>query len=201
MATTPEIVSALKDVTVACAAALTAWAAVIGLSKWRRELKGKTEFDLAFDLAKVTYGLRDELRACRSPLVSGSEFPPGSDMLASSQDPQVWVYVFQNRWKSVTNVLPDFDSRALAAEALWGSAVRSKTDELRKCVWELYASMQSFIENKAAEGEDLRADPAFGKEIRKAVFSSGSKDNPLDQRIECAIQGIEDQIRHHLRRD
>ena len=91
MASTPEIVSALKDVTVAGAAALTAWAAVIGLSKWRRELKGTTEFDLAFDLAEATYRLPDELRACRSPLVSGSEFPAGSNMVASSQDAEVWV--------------------------------------------------------------------------------------------------------------
>ena len=60
--------------------------------------------------------------------------------------------------------------------------------------------MQAFIDHKAAEGEDIRADRAFGIEIRKAVFSSGTKDNPLDQRIQRAIDGIEEQMRPHLKR-
>jgi hypothetical protein len=187
-------------VTIAGAAALTAWAAVIGLSKWRRELKGKTEFDFGFDLAKATYRLRDELKGLPLTLVSGSEFPAGSDMLASSQDPQVWVHVFQNDGRR----LPTFFRsliRARSPPKLFGArAVRSKTDELRKCVWELYASMQSFIENKAAEGEISELIQHSPKKYARLFFRREVKTIPWINESNRAIEGIEEQVRPHLRR-
>ena len=68
--TTPEVITAIKDVLLGLAAATTAVVAVIGLKNWSRELKGKAEFEIARNMIRATYKLRNELQICRSPFYS-----------------------------------------------------------------------------------------------------------------------------------
>lgn len=74
----------LKDLALAGAAVVTAWVAVLGLRKWREELRGKTDFEVARALARATYKVRDDLAACRMPLIRSSEFP--ADYSAAAPD-------------------------------------------------------------------------------------------------------------------
>jgi hypothetical protein len=59
----PAFFGALKDLALAGAAVVTAWVAVRALQKWREELRGKTDFEIARGLARAMYKLRDD--ACR----------------------------------------------------------------------------------------------------------------------------------------
>lgn len=196
MATTPEVITTIRDVVVASAAIFTASVAWRGISKWRDELTGKTEFETAFNLAKATYKLRDELRRCRAPIVMSSEFPSET---ASESDK--WAHILQNRAAPVGQAMSDFDAHSLAAEALWGSEFRSKPEAVRKCVGELYSAMHALVDDQAANGEHFKQDPEFAKSIRRKVFCSpGSRDNPLEKQIEAAVKGIEDYVRPHLKR-
>ena len=68
----PLIITAAKDVVLGLAAAVTASVAVVGLKRWRRELRGKADSEAARALSRVTYNLRDQIALCRSPFILAS---------------------------------------------------------------------------------------------------------------------------------
>ena len=97
--------------------------------------------------------------------------------------------------------MQEFDTQTLEAEAFWPE-IRSKTNALKQCVGELRAAMEAFVANENAGGRDFQADKEFGKKMRAAVAASpNDENNELSQRIKSAIDGIEAQIRPHLRRN
>jgi len=203
--TTPEIITAIKDVLLGIAAATTAIAAVIGLKSWSRELKGKAEFEIARNLIRSTYKLRDELQNCRLPFISANEFPEGYQgalgSCSAQEEAEAWSHVYKNRWVPVWAAIQEFDSHTLEAESLWGKEVRTRTDQLRQCVKELHIAIDTLISDKANRGEGFKSDREFGKKIRSTVSASrDNENNELSQKIANAIKTIEEQIRPHLRR-
>jgi hypothetical protein len=58
----PGLINVLKDVALGGAAIVTATVAVRGLRKWREELRGKANFDVARGLARATK-LRDDIQS------------------------------------------------------------------------------------------------------------------------------------------
>ncbi len=203
--TVPELITAIKDVLLGVAGATTATVAVIGLKNWRRELKGKAEFEVARNLIRATYKLRDELQNCRSPFISANEFPEGYEGELGKSSPleaaQAWAYVYKARWLPVWSDIQEFDSHTLEAEALWGNAIRTRTDGLRQCVRELNIAIDAVISDKANGGEDFKADRELGKNMRSTVSASSyDENNALSKKIVSAIVAIEEHIRPHLRR-
>ena len=198
------VITSIKDILVGLAAVVTASVAVIGLTRWRTELRGKADFEAARALTRATYKVRDELAFFRSPFVRGSEFPPSYGATArrtSQEEAEAWAYVYAARWKPVGVALQELDTQSLEAEALWGAAIRSKVDELRACVRELNVAAEAVIEDKAQGGQNFSTDPAFGKRMRATVSaSSNDQTNELSQRISSAVQGVETLLRPHLAR-
>jgi hypothetical protein len=201
---TVAIITAVKDVLLGGAATVTAIVAVVGLQNWRRELKGRTEFETAFRFIKSAYKLRDELHICRSPLIRMHEFPEGyfgSDTQNTAEEnAQAWAYVYKNRWEPVWSAVQDFDAHTLESEALWGSDVKKRAEKLRACVAELNTSIDAIINDKQSGGEDFKSDPEFGQQMRSNVSATRKDDNALTKQISDAIESIEDAVRPHLKR-
>ncbi len=202
---TAEIISIIKDILIAVAAAVTATVAVLGLKSWSRELRGKADFEVARGLIRATYKLRDELGFCRSPFIRAQEFPEGYYKPTGKNTPQEeaegLAYVYKNRWQPVWNAIQEFDVQALEAEALWGSDLKAKTNVLRKCVSELNAAIDALISDKSSGGRDFESDREFGRKIRSTVSASGGDSkNELSKKIIDAVTKIEDKVRAHLKR-
>lgn len=175
--TWPEIITVVKDVLLGLAAATTAVVAVLGLRKWRQELEGKAQFEVARSLIRATYRLRDEIRNCRNPFYTAYEYPADykgglGAQHSSEEEARAWMHIYKNCWAPVWTALQEFDSHTLEAEALWGSAMRAKTDALRKCVRELNAAIDAVIRDKASGGEDFkdRASSLIGSDHRKILI-------------------------------
>ena len=197
-----DLISSLKDIALAIAAGVTAYVAITGLNRWQKELSGKATFEVARDLARKTYLLRDELKRCRSPFFAANEFPEKPALGSSTtpdEDGKKWAHVYQGRWKPVQEAVQGFDAASLEAEALWGDEIRAKTDELRKCVVSLSVDIDAFISNKFSGGEDFK-DRDFGKEVEAGIWETKPDKNQLSIRISSAIKGIEDVVRPHLAR-
>ncbi len=199
-----EWITTGKDLLLGLAAITTAVVALVGLSKWRQELHEKTGFDAARALTRATYKLRDELQICRSPLISAVEFPENYNRLenrSNEEEMRAWAHVYKNRWAPLWSARQDFDSHTLEAEVLWGPGIRTKTDALRKCVQELYGAIDAVINDKAVGGENFESDKDFGKSMRAIVAAAPDDDtNELNLKIADAINGIEKEVRPHLRR-
>ncbi|PTR07103.1 hypothetical protein C8R32_10859 [Nitrosospira sp. Nsp5] len=201
----PEVFSILKDILVGIAAATTAVVAVKGLRSWSRELKGKAEFEAARGLALATYKLRDSLRDCRSPLYLVSEladYNPAAWSGPNQEEADQFAYIYENRFAPVLTAVQQFDSYVLEAEALWGSKIKSKTDQLRACVQELNSAMAADIANKRSQGEDFKSDRDFAKQTKeKVTYLPDDETNVFSKRVRNAVEQIEGQLLPHLRRN
>ena len=195
-------ISALKDTVLAIAGVTTGVVAVVGLTSWRRELHGKTEYEAARNLIRAAYKLREVFDDARQPLVTGGEFPAGY-VKGKNEDEnaRAWAHVFRARWEPIAKVLEDFDTVALEAEALWATPIRDSAKELRSVVRVLQVAMQAYIANEQSGGEDFRCDNNFGKQMRSEVFASrDSQDNPLSLRFRAALGSLETEVRPKLKR-
>ena len=197
-----EIFAIIKDIALAGAACITAYAALTGLGRWQKELSGKASFDVARELAKSIYLLRNMIGYCRSPFIAASEFPEnymGSGKHSFEEEGQAWAYVYSKRWEPVGKAVQEFDAAALEAEALWGKEIKEKTLDLKKCVRSLQVDIEAFIHNKYSGGEDFK-DKQFAKQVEQGIQDIKSKDNEFTQEINKAIEAIESVIRPKLSR-
>jgi hypothetical protein len=189
-----KIAGPIKDVVLAISAAVTAWVATRGLNRWHREMAGKHQYDTARSLIKATYKLRDDIQACRSPFFRGAEFD-------GDEGAEGWRKAYAARMGPVLKALEEFETAALEAEALWGAPVRSRAQSMRACVAELYAAIESVLDDKRVNGENFKADREFGKRMR-ATVAAGSDDasNPLNIKIAEAVKAMEDELRPKMAR-
>lgn len=198
-----ELITAIRDISLAGAAIVTAGVAVFGLRKWRIEIRGKADFEVARSLIRATYKLRGALNVARSPLIVAAEFPAGYSLASASKNAtknaEAWIFVYENRFKPVYASVQEFDAQALEAEALWGAEIKSKTDALEQCARNLHVSMQTSVENEASSGLDFKTNPDFAKSVRADV-SVGTRDNPLSTKITESVSAIEELVRPRLTR-
>ena len=197
-----EIITATKDIVLIFAAIITAHVAIKGLQSWSRELKGKADFEVARNLIRSTYKLRDEFVYCRSPWIPVSEFPSSYDPSnkSANREAEAYSFIYVNRWKPVASALQEFETQALEAEALWGTDIKPKTDELRQCARNLQVSIEALISDKAGNGESFKSDPEFKEEVESVVMEIKKKDNPFTMKINNTIRDIENVIRPHIKK-
>lgn len=199
---TVDIFSAIKDVILASAAVTTAYVAYTGLGKWQKELRGKANFEVARELIKSAYKLRDGLSNCRKPFRTMSELPEGyqlNKMSTREEEGQVWAHIYSKRWEPVSIAVQNFESAALEAEALWGISIREKANELRQYVHILRDNFDAYIQNEYSGGAILK-DLELEVKVRKTIWDIKPEENELTLKINSVIEGLESEIRPHLSR-
>ncbi len=193
----------LKDIILSIAAITTSIVAIVGLTSWKREMKGSADFDVARAFIRSAYKLRDELRMARSPFYSNAEYPEGYSDNLMEQSPQdaakAWAYAFQNRWKPVSEAVLEFEAQAIEAEVLWGGDIKTHANELKQCAYNLRAAMEAFVSNKASGGENFKSDQVFAKKVKSDVMLIKETENELSKAITTSIQKLETYIRPKLK--
>ncbi len=203
--TTPQAFSVGKDILLGIAAIVTAGLAWKGLNRWSAELKGKSEFEVARNLIRATYKLRDAIQSCRNPLMSiykdpeGGRDNPVTSSTKQEQEAEALAYAYNNRMQPVWDALRELDLHTLGAEVLWGKEIRLHTDKLRHSAHRLFIALQDFIADKKSGGKDSKQDEAYAKLIRKTVYDSwDEEDNEFSKKITSVITEIETIVRPHL---
>lgn len=111
-------VTLIKDILTGLAALTAAVIGIIGLQTWKKQLRGKTEYELAQRLATAVYKIRnviDDLTSmCDYDLVV-PQYPGKAPHAKSSYD---------NRLQQYKEVVAEADSLLLEAEVIWGAYVR-----------------------------------------------------------------------------
>ena len=196
----PEFWSSIADVAIAIATVTTAVSAAWGVSAWKDQLVGKTEFDQSQRLLTATIKLRKEIERFRSPFHYPSEFPDSYNSLKAtgSQKAEAYDYMYRNRWKPVASAYGVFEVEMISAEALWDEVTTQPCDELCVLVRKLQVHTSSFINNCESNDEDFRADPTFAVSVRSVLY--GSSDDPFNKKIEAAINQLKLVIKPHLSR-
>ena len=73
--TSNEIISLAKDLILSGAAITGAVVAIKGLSTWRRQLQGQSEYDLSRRILVSLFQYRDALNSVRNPFMWNNEMP------------------------------------------------------------------------------------------------------------------------------
>jgi hypothetical protein len=69
-----ETWSTISNIAIGVAAIIATIAGYIGFQQWRREMKGKAQFDLVVGLARLAMKYRSEFNYARNPVIFSSEY-------------------------------------------------------------------------------------------------------------------------------
>ena len=197
-----EIVSIIKDIILSIAAVATVSLAIYGVRSWSRELRGKTEFEVARLLLRSTYKMRDVISAARAPFISAGEFPKGyGGALAKSsnqEEAEAHHHVYKNRWEPIWEALQQYDATALEAEAIWGSGIKEKTNEFRSCLNDLDTSRDFRISYLQSGRTNL--DDDFAKKVHQDLHATRDSDDELSVKLRNTLDDIEQEVKPRLKR-
>ena len=183
-------ISTISDLVIAVAAVVGATVAGVGVSAWRRELHGRTEYELARRVLIGVHRVRDEIGRVRSPFISGWEFAdrPGRKPNQSTCDAEDKAYAYQNRWKPLQEVSVALDVDLVEAEVIWGDILKEAWIGLRKCTAELWVAISRYVQETGPLNERV-----------ERIVSPGSPDE-YGERLLRAVSVFDDSLKHHLRR-
>ena len=199
--------AALKEVVVTLAAATGAFVAVLGLNAWKRQLAGRTEYEVAIKYLRSVYKLRDAIGLVRSPFMSADEMAHAVKEIDGSvgnagaerapSDATVAAYTF--RWKSIMEAMSDIQVVSQEAEVLWGTQVVELLRPLRQCVSELNWAVDAYLREKTGRSRDR--DGKLFEDTHKVVFWMGDDPvmDPFSGKVTTAVSGIERFIRPRLK--
>jgi hypothetical protein len=199
-----EIISISKDILLGSAAIITSGAAVMGLKRWKFEIKGRAEFEIARNLIRTTYKLREDIKNCRSSFTSSYEYPDGYRVPlgkhTAKEEAEAIAYIYKNRWEPIRLSLQEFDTHSLEAEVLWGKNIRIQTDTLRQCINELLVSIEDYISIKASDEHGIKNNDSLVKETYAVIFRGKNNENEFSKRIFDSISEIEGTVKPHLKK-
>jgi hypothetical protein len=169
----PKAVGVVKDLVLAGAAIVTARAALMGITKWRSEEKGKADFDLARRSLQAVFRFEAAFQRARSPFTSGSEFPQGYDPMAATprEKAGAWAHVFQARIDKAFVALMELDALKPEMGALWGDG-----DLIDERLYGSYSTLRSamdlFLQNERQGGALFNRRPELEIEVNAQVFDT-----------------------------
>lgn len=170
----------LPKIITTAAAAVGAYVALSGLSAWKKQLKGKTDYELARRYLRSVYKLRDAMRGVRNPFISSDE------MFAALKDSGLEESDFENRqktnravyarrWDRVVSATSDLEVELLEAEVSWGKEAVNIQSDLDANKRKLYSSVKMFLEGHYLDDQDemiydMGEGDKFGEKVNAAVL-------------------------------
>lgn len=204
--TANEIATFCKDIILALAALATACIAYNGLSTWKKELKGKSEYTLAKEVLRAIYQVREGFKHVRDPLMSGYEYPKDTigpnGMLIPEKEYEAFSHAYDKRWEVLKNALMELEEKHIEAQVEWGPENQAKIIGIRKCAKQLQFIIWDFLERKRKpDQERWRQENTDPKEITKydrkqtSILYDHGPENEFTQQINSAVIEFEEWLR------
>ena len=200
------IISIIKDIITGFSALAAAIIAAKGLQAWKKQLKGKTEYELAQRLLRAVYDARNALACVRNPFQSSAEiFQAMKEANIEgdpSRDPQIRIRkeeaLYARRWRKIQETFTDLESILLEAETLWGDVIRDLFKPLQQCASVLHTNVQMHLSNLE---RPKRYDEAEERRRTSILYSITDKsaDDAFSAEISTAISGFENFLKPRLK--
>jgi hypothetical protein len=200
----PAIASTAKDLVLTATAIVAAFVGLRGLSTWRRQLKGNTEYALAKNVLTCLYELRGLLGVVRNPFASYSQEPDLpeeklKDMDSKQKEWHAYAQMYEKRWAPVVTAKSKLDVHLFEMEAVWGRDVVARFDPLIQLVAELQWAIQDHLEDKDPRLGRRDYDPEETRKQRAILFRRGSKTpDEYNLKLEKAIADAEAVLKPHV---
>lgn len=196
----------LKDAVVTATGLVAAYVGLRGLSTWRRQLEGNTEYALAKNVLVSCYAVRSAIAAVRHPFMRYSQEPdlPAEKLKGLDARQKEWhslAQEYQRRWKPLAEAVAKLESHMLEVEAVWGPSTRAKVEPITKLVSELLWSIEDHLEQRNPTGGAGPDDPSEAKARRMVLYSQhGKYPDEFKARLDLAVSEIEAELKPHVLR-
>jgi hypothetical protein len=196
--TIQSYVTLIKDIITGLSALTAAIVALLGLQAWKKQLKGKTEYELAQKYLRAVYKIREALARVRNPFQSAIEIAEAMKEMkfedVSVTDPSYPVKsataLYQKRFQKVNEAFLDLDTIMLEAETLWGEEVKEHIRLLQTHSSKLFVTIQIYILNME---HNVPYTAEENKERMATMFAitDGSAEDPFANEVKETINKIE----------
>jgi hypothetical protein len=171
----------------------------MGLSTWRKQIKGSKEFKTSYNLNYSLLRLRNAIKYVRHPAIWPSEQYKATQYFKDKYPEKLGVdeeknpsdgYVYEMRWEKIIHAYEKMEVHLLEAEVLWGSEILEKIKPLKKKVNELNIMLKQNFAPPNLRGHSP-------KEIREIIYdmSSEEKEDKFSEGINSDIKEIADYIK------
>jgi hypothetical protein len=195
-----------KEQIVSISAVIGVFIAVSGLRTWRKELKGKSEYQKAKDVLKAVYRVRNGFMVVRSPWMDASEYPKEcfdeSGHFKEGSEFEAHLYAYQTRMKNLEEAFTELENQTLDAQVEWGKEFVGVIIPLRLCRHQLVVAIQNHLQTRKTYG-GRELSPEEKKDIRPKLYYICEDDpniDPFTTQINQAIEGFEKRLRPHVGR-
>lgn len=174
----------------ALSAGTAAVIAVLGLNAWKKQLRGKNDYELARRYLRASYRIRDAMKSVRNPFIPVEEInnalkERGPDQSRSDQKDATRA-VYALRWKKVTEAGSDLELEMREAEVSWGVEALEIERDLEDCIKELFVAIKMFLDvDEIAPKRDI-------------IYDNGEQDE-YNKKLKNAVTKIENYLKPHLR--
>jgi len=202
-----EWIPVVKDIVVAISAGGAAVIAYKGLGTWQRELKGRSEYQLAKDVIRSVYKVREAFKHVRNPVIMGYEYPKDmtthSGHLKDELRYEGTAYVYETRWKKMDEAFSELEEKNLEALVEWGSDYQDTIVALRRCRGELLMAIQDMLARYKNPHEENWKNREQQTEERSVLYHIGedSIHDKFTPDINTAIMLFEEWLRPHVSRN
>lgn len=205
--TIQQYVTLGKDIITGLSAMTAAIIAILGLHAWKKQIKGKTEYELAQRFLRATYRVREALAGVRNPFQSSGEIAQAMQEANIEgnpiNDPQIHSRsegaVYQKRWQKVQEAFVELESVALEAEVIWDQPAREKLKPLQQCSATLLANIQMHLRNMENPPRNYNRETEQAIETIIYGWPDNPNDNPFSKEIAEAVGKMEGFLRQRLK--
>lgn len=188
-----EFISQNSDTITSLSAIIISGLAIYGVREWKRQIKGKTEYEIARRLLRSSLKLRDAIKYVRNPFIPVEEMKSavkeqGFNEKEYEDNNKMNLAVYSVRWKKVQEAWTNLEVDLLEAEVSWGDEPVKISRPLTTSARKLFSAIQLYLRDKARITED------------KIIYNQGSEEEPDDFTIEVnrSIEDIRKFLKHHL---
>jgi len=174
-------------------AIIIAGVAIYGLKEWKKQIRGKTNYEVARRYLKASLELRDAMKYVRNPFIPASEMQSALKEHGFSSDEytdnlKTNRAVYSVRWKKVQEAWTSLEAESLEAEVCWGSDIASISRPLINLTRELFAELQMYLDGNRKSLKD------------ELIYNTGSDENPDDfsKKVNQCIDKIREFLKPHL---
>lgn len=195
MSTEIEIITNIvANILTALSAVIVAMLAIYGvLWEWKKQIKGKTEYETARRYLRTALQLRDSVKFVRNPFISIGEIQSalkenGFDSEEYKDNEKTNRSVYSIRWKKVMEAQTNMEAELQEAEVLWGDDAVNAQKSLNDLVRELYAALALH----------LRGLPKVDSKGNELIYNMG-EDDEFSKKVTMSIKEIEVFLRPYLK--
>ena len=187
-----ETVTLIKDLILSGAAITGALIANKGLTTWKRQLKGNSEYELSRRILVTLYKYRDVINGVRHPIIWSYEMPTPSEEESKNMTPsQVAFYgTHKNyiaRWEKVQAERRSLHVDLFEAEAIWGEDLKKLFKKLFQLENELFTYLQCYFEmtNPKSESDKKTGAQMIIDKRRDIMYDDLSEEGENNKRNQC----------------